>query len=366
VDPSIPLPVELDSLNLRTNKSGQIMYQESLAEKLSWEMILSAMIQVIATDKKGAEDPLFEGIKPHWIQYYRTFVLALKPEIYNEFTGAAIIKAKNGDFDEALEIIEALEGLFPSFPEVLLNKALILEEKAAELEKNGRDIEADKVNEKTLETFQKALSTEPVLAELLFHAGFFFFRRKDYAQARSYFREYLSLADSSDEAGGDSKRIKKAQAIVNEIESQGLDDDRFMEALDLIRQGSEDEALYSIRDFLEEHPRVPNAWFVLGWALRKMGRWHDALDSYSKALELGSEGSDIRNEMAICLMELGKFGEARKELEAALHEEPENVKIISNLGVLALKNNQREEAAGFFRTVLELNPQDPIALDFFA
>jgi Flp pilus assembly protein TadD len=65
--------------------------------------------------------------------------------------------------------------------------------------------------------------------------------------------------------------------------------------------------------------------------------------------------------MAICLMDLGDFSGAGKELEAALRKDPENVKIISNLGVLAGKAGDRQKAAAFFRTVLELAPDDPIA-----
>jgi Flp pilus assembly protein TadD len=64
-------------------------------------------------------------------------------------------------------------------------------------------------------------------------------------------------------------------------------------------------------------------------------------------------------------MEQGKFQDARKHLEAALREEPENVKIISNLGVLALRRGEDDEAAAFFRTVLELEPEDPVALEYF-
>ena len=53
-------------------------------------------------------------------------------------------------------------------------------------------------------------------------------------------------------------------------------------------------------------------------------------------------------------------------MEAALAEEPENVKIISNLGALYLKQGERETAEGFFRAALEIAPCDPIARAFFA
>ncbi len=72
-------------------------------------------------------------------------------------------------------------------------------------------------------------------------------------------------------------------------------------------------------------------------------------------------GPDPLNELAICLMELGDLAAAERTLRAALAVEPENTKIISNLGVVAMRRERDEEARGFFRTVLELDPDDPVA-----
>jgi tetratricopeptide (TPR) repeat protein len=337
VDPSIPLPVEVEE--------GEESLAE-LGERLSWEMILSGMIRVIAS-------PLPE-LNPDWIGYYRAFVLALKPEIYNEFTGAAIVKAKNGDFAMALEIILALEGLFPLAPGVALNKALILEDMSADLERNGRIEEAENLYAGTAKAYQQVLSLEPALPDAFFNAGFFFMRRRDYGKARECFSGYLPLAD-------DPEKEEKARSMVEEIRNQALDDDSFLRALDFIQHGEDQKGLENIRDFLERRPLVWNGWFVLGWALRKLGRWKDGLESFRKALDLGGGNSDTRNEMAICLMELGDLSGAGKELEAALREDPENVKIISNLGILAGKAGDSAKAAAFFRTVLELAPDDPVA-----
>ena len=60
-------------------------------------------------------------------------------------------------------------------------------------------------------------------------------------------------------------------------------------------------------------------------------------------------------------METGDFAEARRQLEKPLREDPDNVKIISNMGVLAMKEGDGQGAAAFFRTVLELEPDDPLA-----
>jgi tetratricopeptide (TPR) repeat protein len=344
-------------------------------ETLTWEMIISGMLEIISasgrynlsenpTDSPPGKVKINSGdiisgdkmsnIPPEWIDYYRRFVLTVKPEIYHEFTGASIIKARNGEFDMALEINAVLEGLFPGSPGVLLNKALILEDRAAALEKKGRV--AHKENAEALEAYETALSLEAVLPDTLFNAGFFFLRRNSFARARDCFLLYVASGEKS-EIPRDKK--KQAEKIIKDLGD--LDDISFQEAYDCVNSGKDQEALTNIRSFIEKHPKVWNGWFLLGWTLRKLGRYEDGLDSLKKAEELGGTNCDVQNETAICLMELGDLKSARKELERALYEEPENIKIISNLGVLALKAGKRQEAEAFFRTVLELDPEDALA-----
>jgi tetratricopeptide (TPR) repeat protein len=151
---------------------------------------------------------------------------------------------------------------------------------------------------------------------------------------------------------------------IKEIKDNGLDDESFINAHNLIQKGKTEEGLACIYNFIEKYPKVWNGWFVLGWALRLLGRWEDGKAALEKTIELGGGNSDTWNELAICLMETGDTAGAKRELEAALANDPENVKIISNLGVLALKNNEKEKAAAFFRTVLEIDGSDPVAKSY--
>ena len=101
---------------------------------------------------------------------------------------------------------------------------------------------------------------------------------------------------------------------------------------------------------------------MLGWGLRKLTRWDDAINAFAKALELGaSENPDTYNEMSICYLELGQLEEAKKSLLQALSLDPESTKIISNLGYLSLKEGNTAEAQKYFSTVLEIDPNDKIA-----
>jgi Flp pilus assembly protein TadD len=351
IDPNIPIPVEIPDAVSPTENFN--------LEELSWEMIVSGMLRVIAAGKEEYPD-FHENLSPHWVDYYRHFVLAVRPSIMGEFTEAAILKARNGDFDLALEILDTLRGLFPSSPVVLLNRALVMEEKASTLERSGNatpSLEGDSseaIFEAAEDAYTTALALDPPFPDIPFNAGFFYLGRKDFRRAKECFSLFLSIAE-------DREKMERAQTIIKDIDKNSLEDIRFGDAYKFIQQGNEEQGLRSIREFIEQHPSVWNGWFVLGWALRRLGRWKDGISAFGKAIELGGGNSDTHNELAICLMELGDLHGARRELEIALHDDPENVKIISNMGVLAMKNGNKDEATAFFRTVLELAPDDPLA-----
>ncbi|MCL2205414.1 MAG: tetratricopeptide repeat protein [Treponema sp.] len=368
LDPAIPLPVEFETSADTDEKSFDL-------STLSWEMILSGVLRVIAA--KGKSDFLADEVffnagdlageremtktPQAWTDYYRNFVFAVKPEIFSELTIAAIAKSENGDYDMALEISSILEGLFPRSPGVLLNKALILEKKAEALEHGSGS--GGEHSQRALQAYETALSTEPVLPDTLFNSGFFFMRQRDFARAKHCFSQYVALADKTEI---NEEKAREAGKMIADIGEHHLEDAAYWEAYDCIRNGNDEMGLLKIREFIEKHPKVWNGWFVLGWALRKLARYADGIEAFRKTQALGGDNSDTRNEIAICLMESGDHKAAQRELEKALQEDPVNVKIICNLGVLAMKAGDKDKAIGFFKTALEFDGEDPLARHFLS
>ncbi|MDR0389871.1 MAG: hypothetical protein LBH73_07360, partial [Spirochaetaceae bacterium] len=262
IDPDIPIPAELSAPpESSLPHNGPARFDP---EELSWEMILSGMLRILSLapdsglefemldtanipkEKAALLPARFADIKASWLPYYRRFVLALRPDILGEFTEAAILKAKNGDYDMALEIFAALGGLFPHSPGVLLNTALILEDRAGALERSGRETEAEAENARALEAYSRVLALEPPLADGLFNAGFFFMKRRNFEKAKECFSAFIPLAE-------EGEKREQARTLVREISSQNLDDAVFREASELIRGGNEDEGIQKARIFLERH-----------------------------------------------------------------------------------------------------------------
>ena len=346
IDTTIPVPVQ----KKESDAPGTFNMKE-----LTEEQILAGILTVMAYDPKNTN-----------IGYYRNFLKDARPNVKKELTEAAILKAKNEDFDLAEEIFSALRGFDPDDMTTVLNTALFFDQRADSYRKSGLNEDADAYDADALVYYQDALNAEPPIPDAFFNAGFYFLKKRDFKKAKDNFETYLALiCDKKEEDLGDNGEYKKnrAQQILDNKANRNMEEEHFPAAYDLISRGEEEEGLEEIREFLERNPDVWNAWFMLGWGLRRLERVSDARKAFEKALSCeGGETSDTYNELSICLMEEGEFDKAKKTLETALSKDPENTKIISNLGYVELKEGNPAKAAAYFQTVLEYDPDDKIAL----
>lgn len=346
IDPTIPLPVQKKD----KDAPGQFNPQELTAEQ-----ILAGLLTVLAYDKKNEH-----------LDYYRSVLKEARPDIKKELSEAAILKAKNEDYEIAEEMFMALQGFDPEDKAITLNMALFFDQRADSYRRSGLIEDADAYDENALYYYKEAMVAEPPVPDSFFNAGFYYLKKNDYYNAKEAFETYVTLTcDIKDEELGDNGIYKRdrAQELLNKISNQNMDDQRFKAAYDLISNGEEEKGLEQIRLFLEKNPNVWNAWFMLGWGLRRITRYNDAITAFEKAIEYGGDtNSDTFNEMAICYLEMNDLSKAKSSLMKALAIDPESTKIISNLGYLALKEGNVSEAQKYFATVLEIDPDDKIAL----
>ena len=345
IDTSIKLPVQK-----KVNEApGNFNPSE-----ITTEQILAGILTVLAYDKKNEN-----------LDYYRSIILKVKPNIKKELCEAAILKTKNEDFDLAEEIFLALKGLDPEDVAITLNMALFLDQRADSFRNAGLIEEADAYDSDALGYYTEAMEADPPLADAFFNAGFFYMKQHKYRDAKDAFETYIALTcDLSDEDLGESGVYKKerAQEIVNNITNQNIDDEAFMRAYDLISKGEEEKGIEQIRKFLVNNSKVWNAWFMLGWGLRRLQRFSDAKLAFEEALKCGgNENPDTYNELSLCYIQEKNFNEAKKCLLKAFEMDSENTKIISNLGFLALAQGDKQQARNYFTAVLEFDPKDKIA-----
>lgn len=345
IDPTIPLPVQK-----KPDETGDNFNPKEIKP----EQILAGMLTILAYDSKNQH-----------LDYYRSLLKKIKPNLKKELCEAAILKTKNEDFDLAEEIFRALIGFDPEDVAIILNMALFLDQRADSYRNAGLFDDADAYDSDAFSYYEQAMNAEPPLPDVYFNVGFYYMKQHKYREAKDAFETYLALTcETSDEEMGENGVYKKerAQEIINNINNQNMDDEAFKAAYDLISSGQEEKGLEQIRDFLQSNPKVWNGWFMLGWGLRRLERYTDAKQAFLEALKYGGDtNSDTYNELSLCYVQEKDFDEAKKCLMKALSLEPESTKIMSNLGYLALAMGNKQEARNYFTAVLEFDPKDKIA-----
>ena len=340
VDPAIALPIELEPDTTSVSP-----------EDLTWDATIAAMLKVLAYHPHHQDAP-----------YFRRFVRAAKPTIAAELTEAGIIKAHNGDFAIAEELFLALTGLSPEDTSAGLNLAFAYEQhaNAAERADTAEAVAAaEQLRHSAEHAYRRVLDLDPLHAETHLNLAHFYVGQRRYADARPHLEVYVRH-------GEDAERRAEAAQLLRQTTSDGLAEESFQAAYDLIRGGSEADGVRKIERFLADHPNVWQAHFLRGWGLRRRGSFAEAKLAFETVLARGREAdaaglADTHNELAICNLELHCYDDAKRNLRAALQLDPENTKIISNMGILAMKQGRLEEARRYFATIREMDPNDPLA-----
>lgn len=99
----------------------------------------------------------------------------------------------------------------------------------------------------------------------------------------------------------------------------------------------------------------------LGIALRRQGRWQDAVEEYERALSISPSDENILFNMAVAYSEGGRHGDAVQKLEAALELNPtfysDSPGTCFNVGVMYLNARNAGKAKLFLKKSLELDPE---------
>ena len=111
-------------------------------------------------------------------------------------------------------------------------------------------------------------------------------------------------------------------------------------------------------------PDDPYSYAALAFALRKVGRYNDAMHSYKVALYLEPNNFDIWNNVANLYLLQGDTITALDTYNYIIKRNPELIDVWLNMGVVYALSNQKEKARSAWQRVLNYQPDNTAALNY--
>ncbi len=131
-----------------------------------------------------------------------------------------------------------------------------------------------------------------------------------------------------------------------------------------MEQGELETALERLQRALQIDPRNVDANTLLGVLHERIQRPAKAEVYYREAVRLAPENGEVNNNLGAFLCGSGQFAKADTYFAKAL-DDPfyrSRASALANAGVCALKGGDQDKAEGYFRRVLEIQPNHATAL----
>ncbi|WP_240339374.1 tetratricopeptide repeat protein [Marinobacter sp. BW6] len=130
-------------------------------------------------------------------------------------------------------------------------------------------------------------------------------------------------------------------------------------------EGNTKEARDTLRDVKQQHPESSAPFLVEARYFERQGEFREAAELYQLGLEL-DQTAELEVAHARALVQSGQRTKAVEALESARQEFPRNPQILMNLAMLHQENEAPEKAIPPYEELLEVAPQNVVALNNLA
>ena len=181
-----------------------------------------------------------------------------------------------------------------------------------------------------------------------------------------------------------AERFDRAEEIYHQGLASNPGDAALYLYLGLLRERARDGqgAIANYSAGLQEDPTDPDLHIRWGIALGREGRWVESIEHYELAAGLDLTGSTVLLHWGIALEKLGRWPEAIQKLSQAVELDEENTSLLFYLGSCfeqasrnmdvaplsdgapLLDGDLFDSAVETFEKLLELDPEDPYALNY--
>lgn len=224
--------------------------------------------------------------------------------------------------------------------------------------------------------YEYLLEDNPSDESILFTLGILSIDNKDYERAKTYFDRLQGIGTRQNEANFYLGRIAEVQekyqdAISNYLSVYGgsyLLESRFRATWSYAAQKNYAVAYQLLRDLREQDDKAVKlrTYAAEGQLLRQEGRYQDAFDLYTLAIEKHPDNNDLLYARSLVSEKVGRLDVLERDLRAILKREPDNADALNALGYALLNLTQRyDEAFQLIKQALQLEPDSGAIMDSY-
>lgn len=158
---------------------------------------------------------------------------------------------------------------------------------------------------------------------------------------------------------GDEELREKSKILLNELSAEKslieaellIEEQKYFEA-DHILKEVETKELYPTLRF--------QILFAKGFVLKALGRFEEAIENYSAALEINNREPLLLADLGVCFAYLGDFEQSLEFYLAALELEKDSVPLLNNIAIVYWNLKNISKAKEYIGRARELSPDDEI------
>lgn len=156
-----------------------------------------------------------------------------------------------------------------------------------------------------------------------------------------------------------NKEVKTALSFLEQNENlvSSIPSEKEREEIAILFQsGQHEDALVKIKQAIISYPTDERLLYMEGCCYKELSRIDDALECFSRALEMKTDFYQVYNQMGSIFFLLGEFDNAIKQFQQSLSIKQDYDEALNNLGSTYKQLKHNHKALQYYKQALEVNP----------
>ncbi|WP_352417818.1 tetratricopeptide repeat protein [Proteiniborus sp.] len=329
----VPLPLIVDEL-ISEIKEG------TAKDEVKVSSIINGMIYLIGAD------PNFK-----FFEQYKEILYNYDEKVEEYILYIGLKKINENSFEDGLVWLRALYNLNSKNIMGKYNYALALEEKARRLLSNNDNKKIAMFLNSSTNIFEEIINENPNFDLAYYKLGYHYKNSQQYIKGSLMWKKYLQL-------GKDNEMLDEIRENLEAIQ----DDIIYEEGYSKILSGNPRAGLEKLLPLKEKYVDWWNLFFMIGLGYRQIGMYKEAIAEFETVLDFVPDQVDALNELGLCLAFLGEGNEAINKFTRAIELRPKDYEIRCNRGMAYLQINDIENAEKDINTAYEMCDTDEITI----